>query len=110
MLVLLLVYLALASSRYECTFDLSQKNSSGQYTFYITYANGSWTANTQSETNKLVIYEADPSTPTPVPPTPSGTEFLLERPKVHSYLEDASARYTNSNTSTSVIFSQYSLL
>ena len=83
--------------------DLSQKNSSGQYTFYITYANGSWTANTQSETNKLVIYEADPSDPTPVPPTPSGDTFLLERSNVHSYLEDASDRYTNSNTSTSVI-------
>ncbi len=82
--------------------DLYNINSKEQYVLFMSYSNGTWNANSIDEpTNDIAIYEADSYTP--VPPTPSGTEFLLERPKVHSYLEDASARYTNCNTSTSVI-------
>lgn len=82
--------------------DLYNINSREQYVLYMSYSNGTWNANSIDEpTNDIAIYEADSYTP--VPPTPSGTEFLLERPKVHSYLEDASARYTNCNTNTSVI-------
>ena len=51
--------------------NISQKNSSGQYTFYLVISNNVWTVNTQTASNNIAVYVEEGVTPTPVPPTPT---------------------------------------
>ena len=75
--------------------DLYQKNSTGRYTFYLTYSSSKWKVSSQSESNKTAVYVEGGDTPS----TPATASFNIENEKLAAYLDavEASPYFTSNN-------------